>query len=585
MRFALFTLIATLAAPAAAQEARRLRHEYVPPGFFAQHDPADAPATVVEAGEPVPAAVQRDGARLEAPGPADPSAPVMRPPDAPPAPDSVVRPDEALPDRNTTQDQGLKYHAMFNPTVAPLRRNVAFDRVEPDYRLTIAPGPRRPVPLSPRTPVPGRELFWGDVTVEAVPGRAASLPSVAPDMRILAVRTEPEVGVAFEKDAADNFYARADHRGPVRVVFLVDADARYFAGDVPGNVPLGARQGAPGTALPPNALASGRRVLEALGVRPTDPFDQGLGKLVAWFRGFAAGPPPPARGDLAEDLALGQVGVCRHRSLAFIVAARAAGVPTRVVHNEAHAFVEVQAPDGSWRRIDLGGEAPSLDLAGGEGRRLHTPPPDAFPKPEKYLNQYSAMVTRGAPPGDGGDQPTVTGAPPGLGPGPGGGGDAPAGAGGGDGGGGGDVSAPGDGEATFDAPAAEVPLPGDPAGPTPAQPGLPAASGEGPGAPTMLRLADRDRTVEGFRGEALPLVVKGHLLGAEDASPVPGVKVQVYLVGEGAPVPVGEAVTTGADGSFASKLRLPATLPLGRYRVVAASAGDARFAPSRSDAH
>ncbi|MCB9538851.1 MAG: hypothetical protein H6704_21670 [Myxococcales bacterium] len=584
MRFALFATITALTAPAAAQDARRLRHEYVPPGFFAQHDPADAPATVVEAGEPVPAAVQRDGARLEAPGPADPAAPVMRPPDAPPSPDSVVRPDEALPDRNTTQDEGLKYHAMFNPTVAPLRRNVAFDRVEPDYRLTIAPGPRTPVPLSPRTPVPGRELFWGDVTVDATPGRAASLPSVAPDMRILAARTEPEVGVAFEKDAADNFYVRADHRGPVRVVFLVDADARYFAGDVPGNVPLGARQGAPGTALPPNALASGQRVLEALGVRPTDPFDQGLGKLVAWFRGFAAGPPPPARGDLAEDLALGQVGVCRHRSLAFIVAARAAGVPTRVVHNEAHAFVEVQAPDGSWRRIDLGGEAPSLDLAGGEGRRLHTPPPDAFPKPERYLNQYSAMVTRGAPPGDGGDQPTVTGAPPGWGRAP-----------------------------MARAPRAvgvgrrrrrrrrRVPARrrrghlrrararGAAAGRAgrahPRAAGLPAASGGGPGAPTMLRLADRDRTVEGFRGEDLPLVVQGHLLGAEDASPVPGVKVQVYLVGEGAPVPVGEAVTTGADGSFASKLRLPATLPLGRYRVVAASAGDARYAPSRSDAH
>ena len=160
-----------------------------------------------------------------------------RPISIPTAEDRIDRPKEARPDRKTTQDQALTYHAVFNPTVAPMRRNVSFDLVKDNYALTIAPSPKRRVPLSPRTPVPGREMFWGDVKLALGKG-PAPMPSVAPDMRILAVRTEPAVQVRFSKDAADNYYVDATHQGLVRVVFLVDVPSSYFSAPVPGNVPL-----------------------------------------------------------------------------------------------------------------------------------------------------------------------------------------------------------------------------------------------------------------------------------------------------------------------------------------------------------
>lgn len=613
-RHRLRPLIVTLALalPLAAHAQRRLRHEYVSPELLARFDPVRVDAAILGDG-PMPDAIRRDGERLDAPGPADPDAPLLREPGEPPPADApgIYRPDEARPDRRTGVDSPLDYHAIYNPTVAPLRRNVAFDRVEDDYRLTIAATPRRPVPLvGDRTARPGRELFWGDLRVELA-GDDEPLPSVAPDMRLLALRTEPPeaaAGLTVVRDGADNYYLRGPYRGEVRVVFLVDADQAYFSAPVPGNVRLDHQRG-PATALPAHAQAAGERVLTRLGISPDLPFDQGLDALVAHFRAFTAGELPASGGDIYEDLALGGVGVCRHRAFAFMITARAAGVPARVVHNEAHAFVEILAPDGRWRRIDLGGEAPRLDIGGGEGRRLHTPAPDPFPKPAAWLNQYSAMLTRGAPPPDRppppgqGPPPAIEGAPPALGPG------APAPA----------APAPEDGAGADepglidgagepgDAPGAGPPAPSgvtDPAAtpftppsavpaevPLPAGPGEAIAAAEPPpastGAPVSVRLdlATAD-PIDVYRGEALPDAIAGRVVDPIAGGGVAGVKVQLYLIPDGpgaAPVAIGPAVPTDANGRFAARVTLPPTLRLGRYRVVAASDQSAQWSAGRSD--
>lgn len=600
-----------LALPALAHAQRRLRHEYVSPELLARFDPARVDAAILGDG-PMPDAIRRDGERLDAPGPADPDAPLLREPGDPPPADApgIYRPSEARPDRKTGVDSPLDYHAIYNPTVAPMRRNVAFDRVEADYRLTVADIPRRRVPLAlDRTARPGRELFWGDLRVE-LQGDDEPLPSVAPDMRLLALRTEPAeaaAGLTVVRDGADNYYLRGPYRGEVRVVFLVDADQAYFSAPVPGNVRLDHQRG-PATVLPAQAQAAGERVLTRLGISPELPFDQGLDALVAHFRAFTAGELPASGGDIYEDLALGGVGVCRHRAFAFMITARAAGVPARVVHNEAHAFVEILAPDGRWRRIDLGGEAPRLDIGGGEGRRLHTPAPDPFPKPPAWLNQYSAMLTRGVPPPDrppvpdpdAPPPPAIGGAPPALGPGaPGPAPDAP-----------GEASADLPGLADTepaDAPGAGPPAASgvaDPAAtpftppsavpaevPLPAPPGEAPAPGEPPpvstGAPVSVRLdLETADPIDVYRGEALPDAIAGRVVDPIAGDGVPGVKVQLYLVPDGpgaAPVAIGPAVPTDADGRFAARVTLPPTLRLGRYRVVAASEQGAAWSAGRSD--
>lgn len=531
-------LAAACVLTASAHSQTRPRHEYVRPALFAQFDPLVR--TRIErdaAGKPT--AVRRDGARLEAPQTDAKDVPEL-------GPKGILRPSEARPDLNTQADRALNYHMVFNPTVAPLRRNVVFDQLEADYRLVVAPGPRRPLPISPAVATPGREVFWAQMRVGAKNGEPVPIPSVSPDMRVLGVWAEPEVAVEFEKDGADNFYARVDGTASVRLKLLVDAGSRYFYAPVSGDVKLGVLAGRPGTELNAATRAAGLEVLDKLGVSADAPFDAGLGKIVAWFRAFEAGPPPKGvSDDVYTALALGKVGVCRHRAFAFLVTARAAGVPTRFVQNEAHAFVEIRAPDGDWRRIDLGGEAPSVSITGDiKNRRLHRPPPDPFPKPKSFLEQYSNALT-----GDGEAQ--VLNAPPPMGP----------------------AGRPSGGGGVGDR-RVEVPYPR-----------LKARPGEAPVKGQTVRITlgvAGEREV--FRGEPA-FEVEGQVMADADGQPIPGLRLQIYAVplSGGVPISVGAAVTSGAEGRFSAPLQLPATVALGRYTLAVVSKANDTWAAGRSN--
>lgn len=595
-RLAVACALGAVLGPASAHAAPRdaVRHEYLPPEVLLGATDALSTMTTIEGtrapGE-LPESLTRDGERLPAPPEGRADSPQVadgaRP--GPKPADAILRPDRARPDRETGVDADLTYHAVYNPEVAPLRRNVAFNEVGPgpDYEMAIRPAALVPVPLTPGTPGPGREAFWGDLRLDLTPGVPAPVPSVAPDMRLLAMRTEPETDAVFLRDSGDNYYLRATGGGPVRVVFLVDADRRYFAGPVPGNVPIGALGRDPDAALAEAARRAAAPVLEKLGVTPDLPFDRGVARLIAYFRAFVAGPLVDGPGDLYLDLAMGGMGVCRHRAFAFIVTARAAGVPTRYVQNEAHAFVEIKVPDGTWRRVDLGGQAPNLDIQSSAGGRLHTPPPDAFPKPESYLSSYSAQLLRGqGSPTDAAGRPKPGALRP-MGPGA-------------------------RSKADPNSPRSEIPIPGsfEPGGP--GGPGGPGAGGDagiampgmngplrdagpgsflsGPAAPTAAPLRPTRLTLEAgggevYRGEELPFQARGRLRSAEGEA-VSGVRVQVFLVpvDGGEALAVGTPVRTGSDGGFDTRLRLPQTLPLGRYRLLAVSETDAGFAPARSDA-
>ena len=83
---------------------------------------------------------------------------------------------------------------------------------------------------------------------------------------------------------------------------------------------------------------------------------------------------------LYAELALSKKGVCRHRAYAFVVTAMALGVPSRLVRNEAHAWVEVS--DGlQWHRVDLGGAASHIDYEQHSSEHQHKPPADPYQWP------------------------------------------------------------------------------------------------------------------------------------------------------------------------------------------------------------
>ena len=127
-----------------------------------------------------------------------------------------------------------------------------------------------------------------------------------------------------------------------------------------------------------------REIGAHIGVRPSDPPARVLVTLVDYFRRFHESAELPTSVDPVElyrELSFHQKGVCRHRAYAFAITALAFGLPTRLVYNEAHAWVEVYDTE-LWHRIDLGGAASNIDDTRADPLTPeHRPPPDPFTWP------------------------------------------------------------------------------------------------------------------------------------------------------------------------------------------------------------
>ena len=478
--------------------------------------------------------------------------------------------DHAAPDRATQREGRLDYHATFDPSVVPFKRNRALNAVTSDYTLRLHAGALQRLEPVGNRPTPGREIFWGSVLLDLQPGEATPIPSVSPDSRILSYEATPPVPMAFFRDEAGNFYVRSRGGGRVRLVFVTDAPRSYFGGAIPEGVFLRDLPRAAGRGVSPRVRRAAREVARAVGVDTRRPYGEVLGKLVRYFRSFEAGEPPVSTGDIYRDLALGRRGICRHRVFGFVVTALGLGIPARYVFNEAHVFAEVYVPraggaGGGWMRVDLGGGAERLVIhdaqtkvrhadtgrdpfvggAGGAGSGGAAPPPD---------HAAGAQVVEGLPPTrrGGASQSHGVGAS-----------GAAAGAGGAAGAAGSDGAAGGAGTQA-------------------------KLAGVLPAAPLRLvnPLARRTGTtlVIGrrivFRGDQLEA---SGVVTTEAGVPVRDGLVQLVARGPGGgQARLLGAARTGADGSYRLKVTLPKGLPPGSWDVTAEFLGGPDLAPSRS---
>lgn len=285
-------------------------------------------------------------------------------------------------DRDTTRPDSVSYDEPFIPALAPFKRLYAYDAVDESFELTVFDKQLIHLEVGGK-PGPQDDQFYADLFVDLAPGVPVRIPSVAPGAKALVARTDPEISFQLERDKADNWFMVGDVRRRVRLIMQLAAPRAAFSAELADST-WGEllRQLPP---LPPAVRSAALDVAHQIGVsqKKQTPRQVAAG-LVAYFRSFAPSEATPkaTRGQqLYRELALSRKGVCRHRAYAFTVTALGLGLPTRMVRNEAHAWVEVY--DGvRFHRIDLGGAAGRMDLDPRAAEHVYRAPPDPFAWPE-----------------------------------------------------------------------------------------------------------------------------------------------------------------------------------------------------------
>ncbi|AUX40829.1 hypothetical protein SOCE26_022300 [Sorangium cellulosum] len=499
-----------------------LLHEFIPP------DPTEdvsLATTTLDGG--LPAAIRTPSGLATAPDP-------QRPPGEQQQVYSNVgadaSPDASYePDRDTRRPNVERYDDPFSPATAPFKRLQAYDAVRADYSLVVRDRTMKPI-KGDSVVSAGDEAFYGDIAVDLVPNEPVRIPTVGPDTRLVRMHVNPPTPVDLLRDGADNWFVRGATSARVRLVVQLAIPRATFGSDFAGVTwsdlePYRTPQEA-------SHEAAFKRVAQAIGVSTAMRPRAAVQKMVEYFRSFApSDEPPKEHGDIYLDLALSRKGVCRHRAFAFLVTALHLGIPTRMVVNEAHAWVEVF--DGSlWHRIDLGGAALNMDQEIDPSRPPHIPPPDPYSWPEQRdSGQDLAERTRAE---QAAQQPS-----------------GPAGAG---------------------SSGAAAPPPSAPPASTPtSEPAERAAER------TEVTVTAMDKDVR--RG--FPLHLQGQV--TSDGAPCGHARVDVILTGSAAPqgVTIG-SLSTDERGRYDGAVSIRGDIALGDYDLTVATPGDVRCKAGRS---
>ena len=278
--------------------------------------------------------------------------------------DSTFKPSRDWPQKVTC-------YAVFNPYLLGLKRAYVYDAIMDDYTLYVYnKSPKRLGVSSGNFPF----VFDGEITVKLEGEKFTSIPSVAPDAEIISYEVSPAVKIDFYKDGADNFYVKPyltpGNSVTVKIKLKMGADEGYFSSDIPEHLTLEDIPAELRRPVPENVKAKAQLLVERLGLKNEKNLRKILGTLTAYFSTFSCDsvPSPQKEPDVYLAIAESRQGACSQRAVGFFITANSLGIPTRLVINECHAFVEVYIPQHGWKMINLNGcgEAQAKNIAGKE---------------------------------------------------------------------------------------------------------------------------------------------------------------------------------------------------------------------------
>ena len=285
-------------------------------------------------------------------------------------------------DRDTSRPDRVGYDDPFVPAITPFKRLYAHDAVDESLELVVREQRLERIDVGGDEIRAHEDRFYGDMVVDLNASQPVRIPSVGPGARVLAAYGNPPSKFELLRDGADNWFIRGHERQRVRLVMMLAIERAVFGSEF-ADVSF-SELGRQLPALPEVVRPAAREVLAEIGVGSSARPREAVTRLVAHFRGFAPSDDRPKAASgvaLYKELSLSKKGVCRHRAYAFVITALEAGIPARLVRNEAHAWVEVF--DGRiWHLVDLGGAAGRLDYSEQPENQLYRPPSDPYRWPE-----------------------------------------------------------------------------------------------------------------------------------------------------------------------------------------------------------
>lgn len=249
-------------------------------------------------------------------------------------------------------------YAVFDPALINAKRYVAYDAITEDYDAYIYDAVLYPIGLDD---VVYDNAFVGTIPLTQLTDEAIPIPSVAPNANIISYYvSEPWLSARFYKDGADNYYVAAldyNYYGEIALTFTTSADSSYFIFAVPGGLTLEDIPQSMKRAPPSSVVESAELIIDELGLTGETNLQTIVNTLYSYFSSFTEGeiPSEAEEPDIYLAMARAKHGACYVRSFACFITANALGLPTRLVVNECHAFVELYIPINGWMRMDLGG--------------------------------------------------------------------------------------------------------------------------------------------------------------------------------------------------------------------------------------
>jgi hypothetical protein len=254
--------------------------------------------------------------------------------------------------------------AIFNPSLQDgdrLKRGFVCDAITADYIAYVASPQRVALELSD---VEYELRFQGEIPLYVASNQPIAIPSVSPTANIISyTSSSPDVPFDFFKDGADNYYvvaSRLAHGQNIQLTIMTTANASYFQPYnplIPETLTINEIPETMKHTPPPSVCEKARLIIGDLGLTGETNVKKIIHTMVEYFSNFTKGdiPTPEQEPDTYIAIARAKHGACYPRSYAFFITANAIGIPTRLITNDCHAFVEVYIPPYGWEMIDLGG--------------------------------------------------------------------------------------------------------------------------------------------------------------------------------------------------------------------------------------